>query len=503
MINSLFNKIKSNFDIKKTLIFVSLIFLSIFISIIISKFVPYNMDEFIHYHPIACLHFEHGSENIFSSNCETNNLKIFNITLPLRSYDYVGSFRALLYYPLFIIWQSPESARFFGLLLLLIEGIILSKIFKIKYYYFFIGFLLFFPYFFMHAVDTGPVAFHLISIYLIYYLFLRWKDNEKWYYPFLIGTIVLLAVWEKPIFLIYGLPLFLLFIYLKPSIKMWKQLIFPIFIFSTAIGILFFASTYDGKHYYDEIFKRSDSITSTDSFIKSPVISAVFNPYYATHRIYNVKNANAFSIFYGLFVLLSPFLVGRKRKEYLFFYFLFIIQVLLIASLKQAFAMHHTILAYPFLILSFMYSLDFSNKNMIKKWLLVFILLNIIIFFTFTAQKVDLTNDKSRIEINTILNNTKIADEYYYIILDWGDYYYQSLYGPRNQSVIYIDSSKDINLLEDLATLKDKKSIFIYRKYSPYIETINKVYPLEVCYYGQWQIATKQEEGGCVALKKP
>ena len=130
--------------IKPFLSAVSILLIGIVISVIFSQFVPFHMDEFTHYRQILCFHYKYNSLNTFRGGCYEFDLNFLNtgVFLPLRSTAYMGSLHSILYYPLFLVWKSPISARFLGIVFLLIQALILSKIFNIRIGYIFLGLIL-------------------------------------------------------------------------------------------------------------------------------------------------------------------------------------------------------------------------------------------------------------------------------------------------------------------------------------------------------------------------
>src|SRR5436305_1009926 len=79
------------------------------------QWTAYNMDEFL--------------------ALQVRNLRMLAVWgtsfhLPLLTYSYVGSVHALLYWPLYLLWPSPISARLFGGLFLIAQAVIHSRLFR-------------------------------------------------------------------------------------------------------------------------------------------------------------------------------------------------------------------------------------------------------------------------------------------------------------------------------------------------------------------------------------
>ena len=203
-------------NVNKFVKIVLLIIAGLFITILFCKFVPYNMDEFSSYQVIICAHYKNAHLNTFRESCGRSDLNVLNtgLFLPLREYEYIGSITSLYYYPVFLMWKSPVSARFMGIIFLLIQAIILSKIFKIKIEYIFLGLVAFFPYFFQHIVDTGVVGFQITLTYAAYYFLTRWFEKINLKYILIVSLLLFLGIWAKLTFVFFLPGLSLIFLQL-------------------------------------------------------------------------------------------------------------------------------------------------------------------------------------------------------------------------------------------------------------------------------------------------
>ena len=208
---------------KDVVIFIGLILSCAIIATVFSRIVPFNMDEVL---PYNLLHDLTQEKNSLESYDVDLSLNVWNsgLKLPLRAWDYLGSFPSIYYSIFYFLWKSPVSVRFMGLVMLLIEAVLLSRIFKIKYYYVFIGLLFFFPYFFQHIVDTGLISVQVLSVILIFYLSKRWMIKKKIKYPVLIGIVAFCGVWIKLTYL-WLLPWIGLMIFFNIPAKHYKKII--------------------------------------------------------------------------------------------------------------------------------------------------------------------------------------------------------------------------------------------------------------------------------------
>ncbi len=517
--------------------------LCILIAFFFSLIVPYNMDEFSAYHPIICHHYPENKHNIFRENCKQYDLEIFgtNLILPLRSYYYIGSFAAIIYYPLFLIFKSPLSSRLLGIIALAISGFLLGKMFNIRHRVIMLFLLMFFPYFFGHATGTGDLVFTTTSIFLIYLLATAWFSKVQARYPLLIALIIFGGVWAKLTYfwLVPGIGLMLTERYytakalwqnskhrVKNNIKT-KTLIKKIImqglcagiICAALIGVLLFSkSPLSGQPYIQSALAGKGAVMSKEVSARAlwnhGVMKTLRNPLEATHRIFFVKS-NMITKMYGLAMMLFvPAAITmlltlgkipwRACRAAILYFIAFAASIGIMLFTPGSWAAHHALLAYPFLIISIFLTVGLLQKvhNVSAILFGVFIIANVYLFFSFPFQNIRPHDDWSKIKINRILNDDYLASKYFYVVVDWGMYYYQGLYGPHKQSVLYLEpltAPAQITQLKRLSKLHDRKLLFIYMNPSQSnLHLIFQSTPLKRCRLadaaGIWQITLEPDE---------
>ena len=145
-----------------------LISLLVLLAIFSAKLAPYSMGEFCHYHSITSHHYRYNALNTYRENCRGYNLNLLNS----RSDSCLSSLMltrevSLPWSTIHLstIWKSPISARLIGLIFLLIQSIVLSWIFNLRYPLMLTFLVSFFAYSFQHMVDTSPVFYTMTSIF--------------------------------------------------------------------------------------------------------------------------------------------------------------------------------------------------------------------------------------------------------------------------------------------------------------------------------------------------
>lgn len=479
--------------------------LSVLVASAFAALVPYNTDEFIHYHTLLCHAYPLNTLNTFAGACGALDLNFLNtgLVLPLRAYLYSGSFPSLYYLPLFWLWPSPVSARLLNILFLLAQALVLGKLFRLGTWKTFLGLLLFFPYAFQHVVDTGPVSFQILCVYVCAWLFDRWTKKPSYLYPLLAAVLAFLAVWTKLIFiaLLPGIGMLLALAVHQSRLKLDSpqavsrvsaQLMAGALVFFglTAALLLSTSPASPASHpLLEEILDKGEHYGPIELMQRLPhleVTKTLLNPLAATHRIYDVwPIAHAgLTRFYALLLYAAVPLIAlaalrskelrRSAWKPLVVYILFPLTFLLIARTKASWAMHHTILSFPFLILSTLslYSILRTARSAYGKKLRqifmgclgLFFAINILWFALFPAQAVQTSDDRSKERINALLHSEEIGGAYFYAVTDWGMYFYQGLYGPQNQSVIYprgIYRQEEFAALKALSAAHERKMLFI------------------------------------------
>lgn len=474
--------------------------LGLFTYFAIVKRAPINMDEFSQYHPIICNHYEFNKLNVFREACGMYDLVLpgTNTALPLRSYGYGGSLASLYYYPLFLIWQSPDSARMMGFLFILAQAWVLAKILKQKFAFCLIALVAFFPYYYQIIVDTGIVQFYTTAVLFICYFIERWFATRKWQYIVGVGALLFLNIYSRLSF-VFGVPglivVFIAYAWQNRVMiainfpKLLKQAFFALIVMGLPLAWYFYStSALDstirpilaeagrGSHTLLEMLKPS-------TYLGSELFRRFLSPLEATSRGYDMQKIGIVPLIYTAILFATPVLTDlwlfilqlRKKakvnKKLLLYLVCFAITVLFLFRSVDSKHMHHAMMAYPFLILAWGYAI-IELKQRFAKLTTIFIvgclLFNAYFYLTFTNGKVLIYDEATKIDVNQVLNNNYLAEKYFYVAPNWGTYFYQGLYGPKNQSVLYIEGfledKSTLNKLATYPTLYGRKLLFVYDK---------------------------------------
>lgn len=472
----------------------------------ISYLLPYSMDEFSQFSPITCLYYPYNKLNIFREACGQYDLKfVFPFlgerTLPLRAFSYVGSLQALLYFPIFLIWKSPLSARLLGMFWLVAEAHVLALLFPaVRRRWIFFGLVGFFFYFLMHVVDRGPIGPQFFFIFLSYWLLCRWATTLHLRYIVWLAFIMVMGLWLKPTYVGPAVGVFIvgvvyiggrfraLFLTPKFLYRFLIQFAAGLLAFGVFWSVIFLGKTAKGGAYY-LIFKQG-AVFSLADILQGSIFSG-----HSWGMLWNMWQANALgrwepvpqptitSVSYTLVTLLvvpalmaglftSRRLTLRQMVEPAIFYvtFLFVLGTVLLS--KAAWAVHHLMLAFPFLILSFLSLFDICRRVLGRIWAgwyvagCALLAVNGIAFATYFAQPIRPNDSFARQVVHHVLYSPDLSSRYIYVIVDFGMYFYQGLYGNRDQSVLFIlplNSEEHIAKLRQISAAQGRKLLFVHR----------------------------------------
>jgi len=129
--------------------------------------IPYNMDEFVHYHALGCATArEQRGLPVFRDGCGLYDLRLpFTTTpLPLRSYLYIGSVPAVPFYPLYRLLDDPVAVRVQGALFALVALALVVRLLRVRTSSVAIAAIVFPVLLVTFVVDEGPVGLSAVLL---------------------------------------------------------------------------------------------------------------------------------------------------------------------------------------------------------------------------------------------------------------------------------------------------------------------------------------------------
>lgn len=469
--------------------------LALFLALYFIFVVPPNMDEYLPYHQIARYNFPNSFENSFREPTnDALDIVIFGWKLPLRSFHYCGVSEGWRYWPIYSLWSSYLSARFLRLLYLAIFFFSLWGITRLKPWL--LGLLVLFnlPLVFNFLADTGPVAYQCALVLFLPYIFSR--TYKSWGWSILWGLLLFSAFELKAIFMYLFFPLLFLSWYLlrdkwqsAERAERKKMFINAGIILAVALVpnlLIYSGQVARGVSYFSYLRQVGGSFPLWDIVSQAkhwwlycwPFLS--YFPYFGHRFYYTAFNFGALlsTIFIWVGSLLLIVFSARRRKEpgAKYYWHLVLIGLLffgfLLWSINRMVSSangHHWVLSFPFLLLALAAAAKILSKKRLKLTVLLLVsvaVLNIIGVFFMTSQPIKPENDWSRLEIMRQLNNPEVSRRYVYVIIDWGIYFMNSIYGPKDQIILYLEpliTEERIKSVENVAERRHLGVMFIGR----------------------------------------
>jgi|GEM_PF-2775398 len=409
--------------------------------------------------------------------------------LPLRAYFYVGSFPSLIYAPFFALWRSPVSARLVGLVMMMLQALILKKLFKVNFRGTFLMLAGFMPYAFQHLVDVGQLTFSMTSVYLIAYLARRWaaalknRSRASVCYPAAIGLLFFIGMWTK-----------LSYFFLIPALLIWTAYELrdaPVrsFSFFMQAALLVAVSAFPtvvlltGRNFVGDVYYRwiyqGPPIALLDAKAWVERIRAfapyVLNPLSTAHvpfensplvtRLWSVEGLLLVALIVFFFTLgmrtlakksaLTPFVVGLLCAA--------LTATLTMAS-TRSWGMHHLVYSYAFVIMAGLHLFGQLDDVKIKTIFLTgFFAVNAVLYAQLPFLRARTYTEPTRWEMMRWLDQN-YAKDYAFVFTDWGLFHMQLLYGKTDQIVVSDEHLRDRGqfvLLKDFIARSGRKLMTI------------------------------------------
>jgi hypothetical protein len=169
--------------------------------------IPYNMDEFVHYHALGCATAELSRHlPLIRDGCGYYDLSLpFTFTpLPLRSYAYIGSLPSLPFYPLWRVVRDPVAARLQGAIFFLLWLWLATRLLRVRPVALVTASLVFPLFLATFVVDEGPVGLSALLFVGALLATRRSLDTTErrgavgW--AVLAGLLLFLGLWVKLVF---------------------------------------------------------------------------------------------------------------------------------------------------------------------------------------------------------------------------------------------------------------------------------------------------------------
>ena len=182
------------------------------------RVVPYNMDEFVHYHALGCADAPRARElPTIRDGCGYYDLRppFTSTPLPLRSYLYIGSVPVAPFYPFWRLVRDPVAVRLAGAVCFLVCSVLAARLLGVSATSIATASLVFPVWVATFLVDEGPVGLS-VTLLLLALLAIRRalaappsRDAAAW--AVAAGGALFLGLWTKLVFA-WWLPIVAVFV---------------------------------------------------------------------------------------------------------------------------------------------------------------------------------------------------------------------------------------------------------------------------------------------------
>lgn len=442
------------------------------LALVSPRFVPYNMDEFAHYHALGCAQFPVSQRlNVYREGCGQYDLRLpgTRTFLPLRSYDYIGSLPSLPFYGLWKLLDDPRAARVQGAVFFLLATLLGARLLRVRFSAALVGSLVFPVYLASFLVDLGPVG---ISIVLLLAGLLlsraaaqarRPASRVSW--AAAAGFTLFLGVWVKLVFA-WCLPVALAFAWLEtrnddrvavrrttllPALALGACLVLPTL-------LLVLAEDRRGLPYYEVVRLGQFAEQAVEE-----VSNRLSEYFWNGSRILPRTLQWPFWPVDVLPAVLSLALVGfglrTERRRAIAGWTLAAVATFGLVSLSaQAKWPHHFVFALVFLVLALALALDAlagRRRDFVAATLLVSLFWgSLLVRLPWAAEHPEAARAKD--ELLAFVRRKGLDRDTIQVHTSWGTYYIGQLFGDASSAVLFIRSLPDRpELLAEVRRLAD------------------------------------------------
>jgi hypothetical protein len=460
--------------------------------------VPPMMDEMMPYHVLSCLSHPGAHYNSFSQPCDGSlDLTILKMKLPLRAFAYVGAFSSLLYAPAFELVRNFHSARFLGVVSIVVCGVGIWRLTRASPLTVLAVVGLSFPFVFQMMTNTGHVGFQCSLVVWIPILLRKLMCAERRIQALglslLVGGLLFLGIEQKPLFLLF-IPTVVLvgFLLSVPEdrglashLGPFVRRLLPAGILTASLTLLLFSASttrfVDGARPIkgsEESYWHALASPQSGVLTPGPLSTFLLDLSRFSHRLFDVNSSSLTdtphfvtdlvdtAVFWSivLVALLGCLLVEArsgtsgqswiKRPVVIFAGAAVIIWCSLVGFESHGvWGGHHVVFVFPYLLAALCVSLETLAARRRTLLLFTLVLTQLFLFAGLFQKKPVWFADWERVEILDYIESTGVGPSSVVAHVDWGTYYPSALYADRDEVVV------NVRGLQDEATFRQLKEI--------------------------------------------
>lgn len=380
--------------------------------------------------------------------------------------------------------------------MLAVQAWILARLFLRNWTGCFLMLLAFMPYAIQHAVDVGQLSLQTTTVFLLYYLCVRWRQSllrsghgGQWY-PTICGLLLSLGLYVRLSysFLIPGILIMIGSIFTPFAREIWRKnkpfrLCLHFLLFSGAwllpSYILLTAIDQNGSPYLNVALNDAPygaywrSLAVWQHF-RTTLLPYLYHPLLSAHAIYwpsgsPILREQIISVAVPLLFLIC--LIGRSnifanKSRGVLFFLLGLLTLTVVSMSPRSWAMHHVVLSFPFFILSLFSSFGKKPRQFMRRIILVVALVGYSsLYLEFPKLAINTSVGPccltSYDRLNSYINDS-YGDAHIIAVIDWGMYLIKALYGPRDQMVLWISADgKVLEAVKQISLKYHRKVVFL------------------------------------------
>ncbi|MGD8894504.1 MAG: hypothetical protein PVJ73_00565 [Acidobacteriota bacterium] len=491
------------------------------------RVLPYNMDEFVHYHALGCATAPLGKDlPSFRDGCGLYDLRVpFTRTwLPLRSYYYIGSFPSAVFSPFWLLLDDPVAARVQGALFFVAFALLAARLLGVSPVLVALAGLVFPAFAVAFLVDEGPVGLSALLLLLALLAVRRSLQAESssgavaWATG--AGLTVFVGLWVKLIFA-WWLPAATLFAVAEmrrhdgtARVALRRHgaallagalaLLVPLLVLLTSVDI-------DG-HPYGSALSRG-RLSAEPARIGAGAARLV--PYLTDASVLAPRNISLpSSALDGLPVVLCALILlgglsrrGPRRAEIAGWIVLALVTFVLAATSAFTRWPHHFIFPALFLVLALALALDGSPRlaRLVATALVVVLWASLALRWPSATYPRDSSPGKD--ELLSFVRGRGLDQNTFQVHSSWGTYYTAQLFGHPERMVVFVkgipDDREQLQEVSCLAREHGRRLLLVSSRRWPRLQTDNVSgilgRPAQTWRFGDWWAVAYETDGveGC------
>ena len=486
------------------------------------RVVPYNMDEFVHYHALGCATAPLGKDlPSFRDGCGLYDLRVpFTRTwLPLRSYYYIGSFPSAVFFPFWLLLDDPVAARVQGAVFLVVFALLAARLLGVSPVLVVLAGLVFPAFAVAFLVDQGPVGLSALLL-LVALLAVRRSLRAEGSSGALAwatgaGLTIFVGLWVKLVFA-WWLPAVALFAVAEvrrhhdtPLVALQRHraallagalaLLVPMLVLLGSVDV-------DGRPYGAALSRGR--LSAEPAHVGAGAVRLL--PYLTDASVLAPRNVSLpSSPLDGLPAVLGALILvaglsrrGPRRAEIAGWVVVAVVTFALAATSAFTRWPHHFVFPALFLVLALALALDASGRRtrLVATALVMVLWTSLALRWPNAAYPLDSSPGKD--ELLAFVREKGLDRDTFQVHSSWGTYYTAQLFGHPNRLVVFVkgisDDRAQLHQVSCLARERGRRLLLISSRHWPRQQTdhVDDVLgrPAQTWRFGSWWAVTYETD---------